>query len=68
MAAHAAFDPIWRDAGTKRSAAYAWLAAAMGIPTESCHIGMMDVDDCLRVVELCKNKSEARAKGGEGEG
>ena len=66
MAAHAAFDPLWKErvrrtgCGKKvaRSAAYKWLAAQLGIPREECHVGMMDVDRCRRVVEVCAPYAE----------
>ena len=54
MAAHSAFDPIWKSGQKKRSSAYAWLADALQMPKKDCHIGMMDVADCLRVVAECK--------------
>lgn len=62
MLAHEQFDQLWerkvrRDGCTHkeaRAAAYQWLASALGIPREQCHIGMFDVDLCLRVVEVCK--------------
>jgi hypothetical protein len=50
--AHAAFDPMWRGAGW-RTHAYKWLAAELGIAPEVCHISMMDVAMCERVVEAC---------------
>ena len=37
-----------------RSAAYAWLAGKMQMPKEICHIGMMDVEQCRRVVSICQ--------------
>ena len=58
MLAHAAFDPIWKSGSVGRSAAYQWLAKAMGIPVAECHIGMFDVAQCQRVVELCQNQKE----------
>ena len=56
--AHAAFDPIWRDGSMKRREAYKWLAARLDIDPKSCHIGMMDVDMCLRVIEVCYQHRE----------
>ena len=57
MLAHAAFDPRWKfeqkRRGRKRSDAYAWLAEQLGIGKDECHIGMMDVDMCRKVVEVC---------------
>lgn len=60
--AHAAFDPLWQsDAlrngtskGFARRAAYDWLASALGMTREDCHIGMMDVATCYRVISLVR--------------
>lgn len=51
--AHAAFDPLWRERGMKRHKAYGWLAERLGIQKSECHIGMMDVAMCERVVDAC---------------
>ena len=56
QAAHAAFDPLWRDNKKKRKAAYTWLAEQLGINVNDCHIGMFDVDMCRRVVAACKTQ------------
>lgn len=53
--AHAAFDPIWKSGKKSRKEAYQWLGEKLGINKENCHIGMFDEENCLRVVELCKN-------------
>ena len=53
-AAHAAFDPLWRSGQMTRRGAYAWLAGAIGISADDCHIGMMDVDGCKAVVDVVK--------------
>lgn len=58
MEAHEYFDMIWKRecAGLmKRKEAYAWLAGAMGIDKNDCHIGMFDLEQCKRVVELSKD-------------
>ncbi len=59
--AHAAFDPLWKKKiaqGTKRfqarTAAYEWLAGQMKLTRELCHIGMFDVRECRRVVDICQ--------------
>lgn len=62
IAAHAAFDPLWRRKAVKegvsgnvaRGAGYRWLAEQLGIKPEDCHIGMMDAATARRVVEACK--------------
>lgn len=53
--AHYAFDRLWMNApqrGRARRAAYAWLADAMGLTTDECHIGEMDEKQCRRVFDL----------------
>lgn len=59
--AHTSFDRLWiakmrKDGvskGEARRAAYRWLGEALHIKPEDCHIGMMDVADCRRVVAAC---------------
>ncbi len=53
-AAHAAFDPIWRDGQMKRKEAYLALAKAMNLNTDDCHIGMFDTKQCNQVIEICE--------------
>ena len=60
--AHAAFDPMWdcRVTGSRKKA-YAWLANEMGMTKDRCHIGMMDVEQCKWIIDLCKEqKNEIR--------
>ena len=52
--AHAAFDPLWRSGKMTRGTAYAKLSDALGIPQQECHIGMMDVATCGRVVAVAR--------------
>lgn len=61
MAAHAAFDPIWKRHGASARAksrrdAYGWLADQMGLSRRRCHIGMFDVEECRRVVEIIRHR------------
>lgn len=60
MAAHAAFDPLWKYYGYSRTGAYQWLSSALGIDAKACHIGMMDVATCQRVAELSKAQQKRR--------
>jgi hypothetical protein len=55
-AAHAAFDPLWKskNATMSRKGAYTWLSQKMGLAPEQTHVGMFDVAQCIRVVELCR--------------
>lgn len=61
---HVAFDELWKrttPAGTfDRNGAYEWLAAQLGIKRKDCHIGMMDLETCQRVVEVCVKHQSAR--------
>lgn len=62
MDAHALFDQLWQKKMKKenmsknvaRNLAYEWLARTMGIERDDCHIGMFDVAQCKKVVEICK--------------
>lgn len=55
--AHDAFDPLWKkpdrrtEAPMSRHRAYEMLALQLGLTRDTCHIGMMDVEMCKRVVE-----------------
>lgn len=51
--AHSAFDHIWKERYMNRSQAYDWLSRKLRIPIAECHIGMMDVAGCKRVIEVC---------------
>jgi hypothetical protein len=60
--AHAAFDTLWKrkvardgvSAKEARKAGYAWLAQQMGLEVEDTHIARFTVDQCQRVVVLCR--------------
>lgn len=58
-AAHACFDPLWRSGKMSRKAAYASLAAFLGIPSNECHIGMFDEAMCRRVIITASEIIEA---------
>lgn len=64
--AHSLFDPLWkkhtRHDRTRREQMYGWLANQLGISRGDCHIGMFDVETCVRVVELCRERSESKEK------
>ena len=48
--AHAAFDSLWQPGGPmRRTEAYAWLSAQLGITPDGCHIAMFDEAQCERV-------------------
>ena len=57
--AHRAFDSLWKQRGMKRRNAYRWLAKEMGLPMNAAHIGGFEMDQCQKVIDLCRNKKEA---------
>ena len=54
MKAHDVFDKLWKRQGMKRTRAYRWLQERMGLGKEDCHIGRFDIEQCNRVVEICR--------------
>lgn len=40
---------------SNRSKAYLWLSKQLNISLELCHIGMMDVEQCNNVINICKS-------------
>lgn len=48
-----AFTNVVEHHMANRSAAYAWLAEAMGIEPRLCHFGMFDVDQAHRARGIC---------------
>lgn len=55
MAAHEAFDPLWKSGKMKRNQAYEWLAEQMGLSRQETHIGMFDISQCKQVVNICRH-------------
>lgn len=56
---HYHFDKLWKlavkkggDRSSSRSNAYKWLSSAMGIKLDYMHIGMLNVDQCKRAIEI----------------
>lgn len=58
IAAHAAFDPLWKSKEMTRTEAYAWLAAEIGMSAPNMHIGMLDVDGCNAVIAAVKARNK----------
>lgn len=57
--AHDAFDQIWKRHGVTRPNAYKWLASAMNLSKEDTHIGMFNINQCLKVIEICSCETRA---------
>lgn len=69
MAAHAAFDSLrekrgWVGGGRQTHGAYMWLGRKLGMEDgeirDKCHIAMFGIEECNRVVQICK-EAETRA-------
>jgi hypothetical protein len=56
-AAKAKFNPLWQGGPLTRTEAYAWLAGALSVPVEQCHIGWFDVGQCAAVVAAVKART-----------
>lgn len=57
LKAHASFDPLWKKKHMTRSEAYSFLSKEMGIKKNWCHIAMFNVEQCKRVVEISKKRT-----------
>jgi hypothetical protein len=57
--AHNAFDPLWKSKGFTRKGAYKYLSKAMNKKPSETHIGMFDVQECKKVINIC-NKVGAK--------
>ncbi len=59
-ATHAAFDPLWKPAHVTltRSKAFEWLARAMGLTKEQCHVAMFTEVQCKEAMKICNTKRE----------
>jgi hypothetical protein len=49
IAAHEAFDVLWRKEGWRRSYCYSLLSDALRIPKEDCHMSLMPAEIAERV-------------------
>ena len=54
--AHLYFDAIWQKELSSRTQAYKWLSLQLGIPVEITHIGMFTVEQCEKVIRICKER------------
>lgn len=50
--AHKAFDMIWSEKYMARKDAYKWLSKKMNLNIKDCHIAMMSLAECERVIDL----------------
>jgi hypothetical protein len=58
---HVKFDPLWKRVDGKRTRrnkfvtrtdAYQWMQSVMGISKDKCHIGMLDKEQCERLLKI----------------
>lgn len=61
MAAHEAFDPLWKSRLMDRRGAYTWLAGQMDLPFDKTHIGMMTAAQAWEVVRHCRERGSLAA-------
>lgn len=54
--AHEAFDPLWRFGQVPRRKAYLILAWLLQMDPARTHIGLMNIKECMKVVELCSGR------------
>ena len=52
IAAHEAFDWLWKSKMMHRDAAYRWLGQRMGVPKEQAHIAQFNEEQCRKVIAL----------------
>lgn len=52
--------PYCGNGKMSRNKAYKLLSSRMGIPENMTHIGMFDIDQCMRVVTISKAEMRAR--------
>ena len=60
--AHHYLDQLWKPHSFKRPLIYSWLSEKLGIPKEFTHIGMSDILQCERIVELSISKLKDEKK------
>ena len=51
IAAHEAFDKIWKENKMTRRDSYRWLEKEMGLDSEHAHIGMFTAEQCRQLIE-----------------
>ena len=61
METHQVFDAYWKQKGMSRTRGYKWLAGQMGLPERLAHIGGFEMDQCQKVIDLCRKTKEDAA-------
>jgi len=58
---HELFDPMWKNSGRSRRAAYKWLAAVMGLEPKDAHISMFNAEQCRRLIQRMTAPKRSRS-------
>lgn len=60
--AHYYFDQLWKGKTRQntRYSMYGWLADKMNLPRANTHIGMFEIEQCQKVIELSKERLNRR--------
>jgi len=54
---HEFFDSLWKEGKMTRREAYIWLAKAMDMTRQDCHIAKFSTEDCALAKVLCAQKT-----------
>lgn len=55
---HRVFDSLWKAKRMTRANAYEWLAKKMDLPKHRTHIGYFEIEDCERVIRICREDED----------
>ena len=61
METHQVFDAFWKRKGMGRTKGYQWLARQMELPERLTHIGGFEMDQCQKVIDLCRKEQKEEA-------
>ena len=61
METHKVFDAFWSAKGMSRTQAYKWLSTRLGMSEKHAHIGGFEMDQCQRVIDLCRKENHKEA-------
>lgn len=61
METHRIFDAHWKRRHMTRTEAYRWLAEELCLPKGHAHIGGFEMDQCQRVIDLCRAEMQKEA-------
>ena len=61
METHQVFDSFWRAKRMSRTKANRWLSEQMELPESKAHIGGFEMEQCQRLIELCRKEQKTEA-------